>query len=647
MNNPYSFIKICVICISLLCSLYTWAYMGEGINALKYKNKELQKVLSHYQGDTLRYRAALFLIENMDAHYSLSSDGIDAYYKEMDSVFRLPKQKDQTYREAYIHASTKNGELSQTATIKYDHLTLTSELLIHQIDAAFDMWQRPWNKDISFQQFCEYVLPYRITTEPVSDWRKLYVEKYKDRVKDLFDAQPNHTVRFGMFHYLNKGFYEGLYYPSTFLPELPLTILQRLQLGNCESNIKRSIAQLRAFGIPAALDFTPQWGNRAMGHSWGVLFTSEDHFIPFGFNERLGIHFSGRHNHRIAKVYRHTFSKQEAQADYCADTISVTPESLHNPCIIDVTDKYVETSDITVNIRTSHSPWVYLCVFDNQSWIPVCVAKRQGDTATFVDMGRGIAYLPASINKVGELIPLASPFVLKDDGKKIELAANTQKTQKLRAVRKYTYLHELKDYARQTVGGKFQVANNEDFSDSITVATITETKENRFHSIPLKAKGQYRYFRYLSPKGSYGNMAEVEVYDEKGEKLSGIKMFGKRGATSGHKLEMMFDGDPLTSYNLPFADGGWGAMEFEQPSSVAEVRYLPRNDGNHIEEGDTYQLYYWANDDWQLLCEQKGNREGVLMFDKVPSNALLLLHDATKGSQERVFTCEGGEQVWW
>ena len=33
--------------------------------------------------------------------------------------------------------------------------------------------------------------------------------------------------------------------------------------------------------------------------------------------------------------------------------------------------------------------------------------------------------------------------------------------------------------------------------------------------------------------------------------------------------------------------------------------------------------------------------------DNVPTNALLLLRNHTKGKEERIFTYEGGEQVWW
>lgn len=615
------------------------------------KDNLSEKVLAHFKNDEMKYKAALFLLQNMDAHYSYASKGITSYYQEMDSVFSLPIQKDDMYKKAYVVASTRSGDLSENSQILWDKDAINSEQLISYVNDAFKMWQRSWNKDVSFEMFCEYVLPYRITTEPVSDWRILYMDKYRKTIEPHQNSQVNYTYKYGLYKELNKGFYGALYYPETYLPELPLDILQKMRLGNCESNAKRNIAQLRAMGLPATLDFVPQWGNRSMGHSWGVLLTdNNENGIPFGLNENLGIHFYFRPDHKLPKVFRHTFSKQPEMEEFASDEKSVVPEYLHNRCIKDVTDKYIEVSDVAVTLKAKTpktSPWVYLCVFDDKDWIPVCFAKRSGSVANFKKMGRGIVYLPVSYDGQGNMIAEANPFILEADGKMVELNSNTSKVQMVRTIRKYNFTTNLKEFCKNTEGGKFQVANKEDFSDSITIASIAHTEESRFYNLKPKYKGKYQYFRYLAPDGSYGNMAEIEVYDSKGEKLTSKNMFGLRGAVRGHNLEKVFDGDPLTSYSLPFQNGGWAALGFEQPQSISEIRYLPRNDGNFIEESDLYALYYWDYNGWKLVEEKQGNREGILNFDKVPTGSLLLLRDLSKGSQERIFTYSNGKQIWW
>jgi len=42
-----------------------------------------------------------------------------------------------------------------------------------------------------------------------------------------------------------------------------------------------------------------------------------------------------------------------------------------------------------------------------------------------------------------------------------------------------------------------------------------------------------------------------------------------------------------------------------------------------------------------------GDRTHVLHYDNVPGNALLLLRNHTKGKEERIFTYENDEQIWW
>lgn len=478
---------------------------------------ELEKVLEHYKDDALKYQAACFLIENMDAHYCYASNAINAYYQEMDSVFSLPVKHDSIYKNAYVHASTKNGDLHQDARILWDHQTLTAKQLIRQIDEAFTMWQQPWNKDVSFNMFCKYVLPYRITTEPVTEWRKKYFDTYYERFKYLLHTQTNYTTKFGLYKELNKWFYGALYYPSTYLPEMPLDLLIKMRMGNCESNGKRNMSQLRAVGIPTAMDYVPMWGNRSMSHSWNVIFVDDEKFIPFGLNEELGIHFFFRPNDKLPKVYRYTFDKQPEQVAYSADSSMSTVLELRNPCLMDVTDKYVETSDVTVNLDDGRkgykSPWIHLCVFANNDWYPICYAKREGNIATFKEMGRGIVYLPVSYNKIGDMIPEGNPFILCHDGSQKEIAANVSQSQNLRAVRKYSLTLEQRDYCAQMENGEFHVANSGNFSDSIIIGMAKDVKESRFYSLKPKYKGDYRFFRYMAPANSYGNVAEIELYD--------------------------------------------------------------------------------------------------------------------------------------
>jgi fibronectin type 3 domain-containing protein len=68
-------------------------------------------------------------------------------------------------------------------------------------------------------------------------------------------------------------------------------------------------------------------------------------------------------------------------------------------------------------------------------------------------------------------------------------------------------------YASRMVGGTFQGANKPDFSDAVTLTTVTALPVvGSLTPQSVKDTGAYRYLRYLSPTGGSCNVAEIEFY---------------------------------------------------------------------------------------------------------------------------------------
>ena len=89
-------------------------------------------------------------------------------------------------------------------------------------------------------------------------------------------------------------------------------------------------------------------------------------------------------------------------------------------------------------------------------------------------------------------------------------------------------------------------------------------------------------------------------------------------------------------------------LDLGRSVELSALCYLPRTDDNFIREGEEYELCYWDGDGWASLGRQTGRRATQeLVYDNVPGNVLLLLHNHTKGKEERIFTYENGKQVWW
>lgn len=635
------------IMLTVFCQSCHRSALEQALDNAGANRKELEKVLQHYQNDEPKLQAARFPIENMDAHFWQYHECHDSYFDDIDSLYFNHRNKGVNfYKQAYGQLAEKYNHFMVEEIQKNDAECLTADFLITNIDDAFQMRESPWVAACSFEHFCNYVLPYRVWNEPASEWRGAYVDKYAYLLDSYSNAQQGKYHLFGVCNALNRKESASLHYPNGYEPELPLSLLPSVEIGECVTYAKHSVAQFRALGIPAAIDYMPQWGNRSRGHAWPVFLPADETSFPFGVNEQIGDYFFKCPDDRVPKVFRITYAKQPEMLPVC-ESDEPKPELFQIPCMQDVTQLYVITSDVNVPLFNNiKSEYIYLAVFDNQDWRIVHFAERQGNKAQFRKMGRGVVYLPVTYGRKGRLIPAGHPFVLGLDGSVTMLQANDDEKETVRLVRKYRDSHVLMKYCKEIKGGKFQVANQKDFSDSITIATISDVTESRFHALSSSDLNKHRYFRYLAAPGSNYNMAEVEAYDENGNRILMGQAFD---ATAGFTAKRLFDGDVLTCYASFTAKDApvWVAVEFDKPECVSKVRFLPRNDDNFIREGEIYQLYYWDNEGWKLIEETKGNHDGVLHVDNVPSNALLLLHNATRGVEERIFTYENGKQVWW
>jgi len=140
---------------------------------------ELEKVLEYYSDDSLKFRAACFLIENMPRWYAYDGWQLDTLEVLMrkDREGILSKDDKMRWNSFDYHALNKI----------YDSKVITSEYLIENIDLAFQEWQkRPWNKSLSFDDFCDLILPYRIGNERLSDWRSLYNAYYGNLLDSIY-----------------------------------------------------------------------------------------------------------------------------------------------------------------------------------------------------------------------------------------------------------------------------------------------------------------------------------------------------------------------------------------------------------------------------------------------------------------------------
>lgn len=150
-------------------------------------SKELKKVINFYSEnpkDSLKLKAAYFLIENMigKGYYKLTkytTNGVQCdfdvfnpkfdFINGIDSINKLKKKYEDSAKCGVIFYA--NPQFVE------DIKTVSSEYLIENIEFAFKAWKMPWAKKLTFEQFKEFILPYRFGNEPLQNWRKEMFEK--------------------------------------------------------------------------------------------------------------------------------------------------------------------------------------------------------------------------------------------------------------------------------------------------------------------------------------------------------------------------------------------------------------------------------------------------------------------------------------
>lgn len=162
-----------------------------------------------------------------------------------------------------------------------DLKTLSAMRIIENVKLAFRAWEEsPWQDEISFEMFCNDILPYAVVNEARDPWRRDFFDRFAKKAwkkKTLADAAC----------WLNKEVFKefDVKYHGTKRSkpnQSPAEMIDE-KFASCTGQSILMVDACRACGIPARLAGIVSWkvpntdaaGNHGGNHSWVEFFNGE------------------------------------------------------------------------------------------------------------------------------------------------------------------------------------------------------------------------------------------------------------------------------------------------------------------------------------------------------------------------------------
>ncbi len=603
---------------------------------------ELEKVLRHYSKNPEKLEAARWLILNMHYHYSVEGAEIDSLEKVYEPLlgykvnFGLDKELIEKWNKYPFYALLRKDDIR----------TVKSNILIDNIDRAYDDWKNiPWNKDLSFEDFCELLLPYTIGDARIKEWRKAYADHFRPLLDSAYQGNDAVEAAKHLNDIIIKE--DWKYNDELITPHRDALVLLDHRVGCNRDKIDLLIYAMRACGIPVAIDqllISPESKN---SHRWVVVKdTQTGRYIPFGTDSmEPDRNNPPRDKRKKGKVYRVTFSRQENHEDKFMNIRSL-PIKIAHPCIKDVTDEYFVPDSATVPVFTDKKN-VYLALPVLDEWSPIDVGKVRNDSVTFINFEGGVYYVPVVVNN-SVFEACGYPFYRDRNFNTVILKPDTLHKTKITLERtmplRNSYARYLSDYV---IGAVIEASVDERFTSPDTLVVIQDTLYKRRHKFvsPFPDK-EYSYLRYSAPPGKFAMIGELELYSDK-DSRNKLTYSVTDKLVDRSRSYQLYDGNLAQAFTIP-EPGAKFHMKLDRKSTLGSMRFTARNDGHFPIPGHNYELFYQDGPNgWKSAGYCTGSKDYILQFT-VPDNALLKLVDlsSTDRSHKQVFTVKDGKIIY-
>lgn len=315
----------------------------------------------------------------------------------------------------------KNNSTYRTAPLM-DMNIITADVLIENIDYAFKVWEKaPWSSNYTFEEFCEYVLPYRTVHDIPGLWRKELSEEFSWVLDSMKDSDFLHAAKLINDH-VKFGWEETLEEFS----HMAISDLFAINRGVCRQHTSWKVAALRSIGIPVADASGPQSTSWAIVPDDNGKFYGWEAYTPPGEGAR---YIDDQRYMNYSKIYRSTYKIQPFP--FSNTSQSDIPPQFFNLNRKDITQSQSDAADVPVELSIpapNKTDYVFLCIFNRKSrtWQAVHWSNIRNKKGHFDQMGLGCVYLPMYYLN-GQYSPAADPIYLNEKGLIINLKSKVNK----------------------------------------------------------------------------------------------------------------------------------------------------------------------------------------------------------------------------
>jgi hypothetical protein len=651
---PPTRLKLCIISL-LLSMMVSCGYVNYNkklklaLEQAGINRKELEKVINHYSKkpeDSLKLEAACFLIENMPGHFYYINNSSVQYNALLDEA-ALCKHEDIEVRKNMIKTAWDSiqrvhGYFNFYALpLEKDVQTITADYLISHIDSSIVAWKTPWAKHLSFDDFCRYLLPYRVENEPLENW----MNEILCNIPWLADLKYSGISAFEACCLINDSLKNWVAVTSTFdyLPRQPVSDLFFSQTGNCVDISTLTTLVMRTAGLPVASIRCPG------GHTWNVLLDQDGilkDFMGTEFNPVTG--FGGMYYHRLKvdmmKAYLKTYYKNEEILNLYTETVPKNiPPFFRNPYLEDISSDVLYRRDLNIPIvnggnNYKNYPRLYLhqLLPKWREGVTISYLNNTGENSVCFETSKRGTYFVSSYNNGSYRYHSHCVTILNNDSLHV-WQPNWEKRQYCKIFRKASMSPKMRGFSEKLYGAVIQGSNNRDFSDAHNLGKIGRVVDFLDGDSIKTPNNGFRYYRLLPVDTNSIHIAELQFIEN--GKINYGKPIGIRNEIN---IEYAFDDDIRTNFNG--ASREWIGIDLGKPIKIDSYKVLPRNNFNIIEPGDTYELF--VLDTAHISLGVKIATSNYIEYDNIPEGAILYLLNRSRGKEFGHFFIADGRQEW-